>query len=63
MRWSPAWLGLGEPELASSTRIACGAPQRFKVIAGTFDYRLGWIDLDEATRRGITVVDTSRTMT
>jgi phosphoglycerate dehydrogenase-like enzyme/SAM-dependent methyltransferase len=34
-----------------------------RVIAGTFDYRLDWIDLDEADRRGITVVDTSRTMT
>lgn len=34
-----------------------------EVIAGTFDYRLGWIDLDEAVRREVTVVDTSRTMT
>jgi phosphoglycerate dehydrogenase-like enzyme len=34
-----------------------------KVIAGTFDFRLGWIDLDAAARRGVTLVDTSRTMT
>jgi D-3-phosphoglycerate dehydrogenase len=34
-----------------------------EVIAGTFDYRLGWIDLEEAARRGVVVVDTSRTMT
>jgi phosphoglycerate dehydrogenase-like enzyme len=33
------------------------------VVAGTFDLRLGWIDLDECERRGVTVVDTSRTMT
>jgi phosphoglycerate dehydrogenase-like enzyme len=34
-----------------------------KVIAGTYDYRLGWIDLAAAERHGVTVVDTSRTMT
>ena len=34
-----------------------------EVIAGTFDYRLGWIDVEEADRRGMKVVDTSRTMT
>jgi phosphoglycerate dehydrogenase-like enzyme len=34
-----------------------------KVIAGTFDYRLGWVDLDETARRGVRVIDTSRTMT
>jgi D-3-phosphoglycerate dehydrogenase len=33
------------------------------VVAGTFDYRLGWIDLDAASRRGVAVVDSSRTMT
>lgn len=57
------WLGLGEPELATfdEPRLSRGAALR--VIAGTFDFRLGWIDLDEAARRGITVVDTSRTMT
>lgn len=36
---------------------------RLKVVAGTFDFRLDWIDLDAAARRGLTVVDTSRTMT
>jgi D-3-phosphoglycerate dehydrogenase len=34
-----------------------------KVIAGTFDFRLGWIDLADAIRRSIVVVDTSRAMT
>jgi len=35
-----------------------------KVIAGTFDNRFGhWIDVEEALRRGVTVVDTSRSMT
>lgn len=34
-----------------------------RVVAGTFDYRLDWIDLDEAAKRRVTVVDTSRTMT
>jgi hypothetical protein len=34
-----------------------------EVIAGTFDFRLEWIDLDAAARHGVTVVDTSRTMT
>jgi phosphoglycerate dehydrogenase-like enzyme len=34
-----------------------------KAIAGTYDFRFGWIDIDEAERRGVTIVDTSRTMT
>jgi phosphoglycerate dehydrogenase-like enzyme len=34
-----------------------------KVIAGTYDFRFGWIDTDEAERRGVAIVDTSRTMT
>ena len=37
---------------------------RLRVIAGTFDNRFGeWIDVAEAQRRGVTVVDTSRSMT
>jgi phosphoglycerate dehydrogenase-like enzyme len=55
------WFGFGGVVDFDAARLA-RAP-RLKVIAGTFDYRLGWIDLDEATRRGVTVVDTSRTMT
>jgi phosphoglycerate dehydrogenase-like enzyme len=55
------WLSLGEVGDFDWRRLA--RAERLKVIAGTFDYRLGWIDLDEAARRGITVVDTSRTMT
>jgi phosphoglycerate dehydrogenase-like enzyme len=46
----------------TSDRFA--AATRLKVIAGTFDNRFGhWIDVAEANRRGITVIDTSRTMT
>lgn len=35
-----------------------------RVIAGTFDNRFGtWLDVADALRRGVTVVDTSRSMT
>ena len=37
---------------------------RLKVIAGTFDNRFGnWLDVADANGRGVTVVDTSRSMT
>lgn len=37
---------------------------RLKVIAGTFDNRFAhWIDVADAARRGVTVIDTSRSMT
>ncbi|MBA3416918.1 MAG: hypothetical protein H0U10_16990 [Chloroflexia bacterium] len=37
---------------------------RLKVIAGTFDNRFGhWLDVGDAGARGVTVVDTSRSMT
>jgi phosphoglycerate dehydrogenase-like enzyme len=36
---------------------------QLKVIAGTYDFRFGWIDLDATERHGIAVVDTSRSMT
>ena len=58
------WLGAA-PHLAmpvfDERRFAC-AP-RLRVIAGTFDFRFGWIDLGEATRHRVAVSDTSRTMT
>lgn len=57
------WLGLGDPELATFDAARFDRAPSLRVIAGTFDYRLWWIDLDEAARRGVTVVDTSRTMT
>jgi phosphoglycerate dehydrogenase-like enzyme len=50
-----------EPPTFDDARLQRAA--RLKVIAGTFDYRIGWIDPDAAGRRGVTVVDTSRTMT
>ncbi|MET0801671.1 MAG: NAD(P)-dependent oxidoreductase [Actinomycetota bacterium] len=34
-----------------------------RVIAGTHDFRLAWIDLEAAAERGVAVVDTSRSMT
>ena len=38
--------------------------RRLKVIAGTFDNRFGhWLDVADANRRGVTVIDTSRSMT
>jgi phosphoglycerate dehydrogenase-like enzyme len=55
------WFNIGELVVFDEARLR-EAP-RLKVIAGTFDYRLGWIDLDAAGRHGVTVVDTSRTMT
>lgn len=37
---------------------------KLKVIAGTFDNRFGgWLDVAEAERRGVTVIDSSRSMT
>jgi D-3-phosphoglycerate dehydrogenase len=36
---------------------------KLRVIAGTFDYRLGWVDVVEAEHHGVHIVDTSRTMT
>jgi phosphoglycerate dehydrogenase-like enzyme len=55
------WLSVGDVAVFDAARLQRAS--RLKVIAGTFDYRLGWVDLDEASRRGVTVVDTSRTMT
>jgi phosphoglycerate dehydrogenase-like enzyme len=55
------WFGIGEFVAFDEARFA--AAPGLEVIAGTFDYRLSWIDLDAADRHGVTVVDTSRTMT
>ena len=55
------WLGFNDQLTFDAARFE-PAPN-LKVIAGTFDFRLSWIDLDESARRGVTVVDTSRTMT
>ena len=57
------WLGLGDPELPSFGGPRLDLAPDLRVVAGTFDFRLGWLDLDETERRGIAVVDTSRTMT
>jgi phosphoglycerate dehydrogenase-like enzyme len=55
------WLGFHDQVQFDGARFD-RAPN-LTVIAGTFDFRLSWIDLDEAARRGVTLVDTSRTMT
>ena len=55
------WLGFNDQLEFDAARFD-RAPN-LKVIAGTFDFRLSWIDLDEAARRGVTLIDTSRTMT
>ena len=36
---------------------------QLRAIAGTHDFRLGWIDLAAAAGRAVSVIDTSRTMT
>jgi phosphoglycerate dehydrogenase-like enzyme len=61
---STPWLGAAphlEMPRFDERRWECAAA--VKAIAGTYDFRFGWIDLEEAERRGVTVVDTSRTMT
>lgn len=55
-----SWLGFGE---VAFDEARLRRAERLKVIAGTYDYRLGWIDPEEAARRGVVLVDTSRTMT
>ncbi len=61
---STPWLGaatfLGMPPFDAA--LLARAP-RLRVLAGTYDFRVGWIDLVEAGRRGVIVVDTSRSMT
>lgn len=49
------------PPIFDDERLARASSLR--VIAGTNDFRLGWIDLEAAVRRRVAVVDTSRTMT
>jgi phosphoglycerate dehydrogenase-like enzyme len=55
------WLYLGDVANFDADRLQRAS--RLKVIAGTFDYRLEWLDLDAVGRCGVTVSDTSRTMT
>ena len=57
----PPWLSLVDPATFEGFRL--DAAPDLKVIAGTFDFRLEWIDLDEAASRSIVVIDTSRSMT
>jgi phosphoglycerate dehydrogenase-like enzyme len=54
---------LGGSELPAFDGELFGHVPDLRVIAGTFDFRLAWIDLDEAISRDVAVVDTSRTMT
>lgn len=58
---SAPWGTAGIPPFAPETLSR--AP-RLKVIAGTYDNRFdGWLDVQDANARGVTVVDTSRSMT
>jgi phosphoglycerate dehydrogenase-like enzyme len=62
---STPWLGgtapgLGLPEFDDARWAR--APN-LRAIAGTFDFRLSWIEPDAAARRGVVLSDTSRTMT
>ena len=57
----PWMLLAGDPPVFDEARLA-RAPG-LRVIAGTHDFRLGWIDLEAAGSHGVAVVDTSRTMT
>ena len=55
------WLGFHDQVRFDGARFD-NAP-KLKTLAGTFDFRLGWIDLDAAAGHGVTLIDTSRTMT
>ncbi len=57
---SSSWLSFGD---VAFDEARLGRAEKLKVIAGTYDFRLGWLDLEQAHRRGVVVVDTSRTMT
>lgn len=59
------WLGGTAPglELPAFDLPRWARAPRLKAITGTFDFRLAWIDPDEAARRGVVLADTSRTMT
>ena len=51
-------------ELPPFTPERWAKASQLKVIAGTFDHRYGaWIDVEDANRRGVTLIDTSRNMT
>ena len=55
------WLGFHNQVQFDGARFD-NAPN-LRALAGTFDFRLGWIDLDAAAGHGVTLIDTSRTMT
>ena len=58
---SAPWGTAGIPPLTPETFASA---TRLKVIAGTYDNRFdGWLDVQDANARGITVIDTSRSMT
>jgi D-3-phosphoglycerate dehydrogenase len=58
------WLGGSRARLIPTfDRSRLQSAPRLKVIAGTFDHRLDWLDFAAAGEAGLVVVDTSRTMT
>lgn len=62
---STPWLGGTAPglELPTFDERRWSLASSLQAIAGTFDFRLSWINPEEAARRGVTLSDTSRTMT
>lgn len=50
-----------DPPVFDDDRLARAS--QLRVIAGTNDFRLGWVDLGAAAARNVAVVDTSRAMT
>jgi len=54
----------GHQGIPAFTKERLDIAGKLKVISGTYDYRIdGWLDVADAKRRGITVIDTSRSMT
>lgn len=62
---STPWLGGTAPglELPAFNPSRWDRAPNLKVIAGTYDFRMDWIDPSEAELRGVVLIDTSRTMT
>jgi len=54
----------GRQNIPNLTSQRLDGATKLKIISGTFDFRFdGWLDITDARRRGIRVIDTSRSMT
>lgn len=56
------WLFAGERESVLDTAQLDASPD-LRVVAGTNDYRFGWVDFDAAVAHHVAIIDTSRSMT